>query len=341
MKFDMQRVKYAIGLFLFATLFQISVLHAISLSDAVKTVRQMQAQGKTRSEIAKYVNQVVDNRIVSLNRDTNDESGQLSSQKYSMIKETFDAWSHEGIDVDDPYAAAHWAWQNEAGHCQENAHTAYHILMMATESGDEIGEFACEDHIYVVWGIPKDFSGEITIDAMNKWKDAYIIDPWLGVCKPTSEVGRLDLTLTKAGFYDINRVATWSFSNYKRKYDMWLKNCEDFSGNYGATSDKLVVTDVSGQSNIQVGQTLNMMPAGVFQVKQEKNEVTVVFRGSELAGMAIGRLAILNDVVKGNTIYANLTKVKINGKVKLRVVMKIKNPNTGAIITRQGILTKV
>lgn len=328
-------------LMIIITLGVVSLSQAGSLSDAVKTVRQMRAQGKTKGEIAKYVNQVVDNRIVSLNQDTNDESGQLSSQKYSMIKETFDAWSHEGVDVDDPYAAAYWAWQNEAGHCQENAHTAYHILMMATESGDEIGEFACGDHIYVIWGIPKDFSGEITIDAMNSWKDAYIIDPWLGVCKPTSEVGRLDLTLTKAGFYDINRVATWSYSNYKRKYDIWLKNCEDFSGNYGATSDKLIVTDVSGNSNIQIGQTMNMMPAGVFQVKQKKNEVTIIFRGSELSGTAIGRLAILNNVVKGNTIYANLTKVKINGKMTLKVVMKIKNPSTGAIITREGILTKV
>ena len=341
MKSMLPRVKNIIIFFVFIALCFVSLSHAGSLSDAVKTVRQMKTQGKTRSEIANYVNQVVDNRIITLNRDTNNESRLLGNQQYDMIKETFDAWSHEGIDVDDPYAAAHWAWQNEAGHCQENAHTAYHILMMATESGDEIGEFACGDHIYVIWGIPKDFSGEITIDVMNKWKNAYIIDPWLGVCKPTSEVGRLDLTLTKAGFYDINRVATWSFSNYKRKYDMWLKNCEDYSGNYGATSDKLIVTDVSGNSKIQVGQSMKMMPAGVFQVKQKKNEVTIVFRGSELSGTAIGRLAMLNDVVKGNTIYANLTKVKINSKVKLRVVMKIKNPNTGAIITRAGILTKV
>lgn len=341
MKLDLRRAKYAIGLFVVIIMYSVTLLHAVLLSEVVATVKQMRAQGKSREKIAKYVNDIVDNRIVSLNRDTNDESGQLNSQQYGMIKETFDAWSHEGVDVDDPYAAAHWAWQNRAGHCQENAHTAYHILMMATESGDEIGEFVCGEHIYVIWGIPKDFSGEITIDVVNNWKDAYIIDPWFGVCKPTSEVGRLDFTLTKAGFYDISRVATWSFSNYKRKYDMWLKNCEDFSGNYGATLDKLIVTDVSGNSNIQIGQTMKMMPAGVFQVKQKKNEVTVVFRGSELSGTAIGRLAMLNDVVKGNTIYVNLTKVNIDGKVKLRVVMKIKNPDTGAIITREGILTKV
>jgi hypothetical protein len=341
MKFDMQKMKYAIGLFLFVTLCQISVLHATSLSDAVNTVKQMLGQGKSKAEIANYVNQVVDNRIIALNRDTNDESRLLDSQQYDMIKETFDAWSHEGVGVDDPYAAAHWVWQNRAGHCQEHAHTSYHILMMALESGEEIGEFACGDHVYVIWGIPKGFTGEITIDVLNSWGDAYIIDPWLDVCKPTSDIGRLDLTLTKAGFYDINRVATWSYSSYQRKYDKWLNSCEDFKGKYGATSDKLIVTEVNGKSNIQVGQTMKMMPAGVFQVMQNKNEVTIVFRGSELNGMAIGRLAILNDVVKGNTIYANLTKVKIGGKVKLKVVMEIKHPSTGAVVTREGILSKV
>jgi hypothetical protein len=340
MKLNTHHLHYLIALLIAGILCQAAVVQAASLSDVVKTVRQMKAQGKSRAQIARYINDEVDKRIVSLNQETNDEQGQLSNQQYDMIKKAFDAWSDEGVDVDEPYAAAHWAWQNRAGHCQENAHTAYHILMMATESDDEIGELACGDHIYVVWGIPEDFTGKITIDALNSWNDAYIIDPWLGVCKPTTEVGRLDLTLTKAGFYDINRVATWSFSNYKRKYDMWLKNCEDFSGNYGGPSDQLIVTQVSGQSNIQVGQTMKLMPPGVFQVKQKDNKITVVFRGSELTGTGIGRLAVLNDVVKGNTIRADLTKIKIGGKTKLKVVMVIKNPGTGALITREGILSK-
>ena len=319
-----------------------SSLFAVSLSDAVKTVKTMITQGKSRGEIANYVTQVVDNRIISLNRDTSDENELLTSQRYNMYKECFDAWSQEGVDIDEPYAAAHWSWQNEVGHCQENAHTAYHILMMALESGDEIGEFACGDHIYFILGVPKGFTGEITIETLNNWQDAYVIDPWLGVCKPTSEIGRLDLTLTQAGLYSIDRVATWSYATYKRKYDIWLKSCDNFSGKYGTESDKLIVTKVSGKSNVVEGQTMKMMPAGVFQVSQSKNnEVLVIYRASEIAGSAVGRIAVLRDVLKGNIFYANFTKIKIGGKEKLKVVLKTKNPKTNTVIIREGILTKV
>ena len=81
--------------------------------------------------------------------------------------------------MDDPFASAHWTWENRSGHCQENAHMAYHILMMAGRSGEELGELACGDHVYVAWGIPRGFTGEVTIAAINSWKDAWIIDPWL------------------------------------------------------------------------------------------------------------------------------------------------------------------
>ena len=66
MKSMLPRVKNIIIFFVFIALCFVSLSHAGSLSDAVKTVRQMKTQGKTRSEIANYVNQVVDNRIITL-----------------------------------------------------------------------------------------------------------------------------------------------------------------------------------------------------------------------------------------------------------------------------------
>ena len=311
-----------------------------SLPDVVTEVKQMIAQGKPRREIANYVHRVVDERIVSMNRDTPDEKGSLGSHAYAINKQAFDAWSTEGVDVDEPYAAAHWSWQNRVGHCQENAHTVYHILMMALGSGETISEFACGDHIYVVWGVPRECAGKVTIADMNGWPDAYVIDPWLGVCKPTSEVDRLDLTLTKAGFYSIDRVARWSYSTYTRKYDAWLNSCEDFSGNYGVASDKLIVTEVSGQSNITVGQIQYMKPAGIFQVSQKKREVTVTFRAARISGTAVGRIVVLNSKEQGTISYATLTKVKINGVVALKVLLKTVTPETGATVVREGILTK-
>lgn len=312
-----------------------------TLDDVINTVQAMKQEGKSRGEIAQYVMKTVDNRIVSLNRDEADENQSLSTQRFNMYKEAFDAWSETGVDVDDPYASAHWAWQNGIGHCQENAHTVYHILMMNEESGAQIGEFACGDHVYVIWGIPEDFSGEVTIDAINSWDNAYVIDPWLGLCKPCKDVGRLDLYLTKGGMYDITRVATWSYQNYGMKYALWLDTFEDFSGNYGAETDKLIVTKVNGASNVQVGQTMNTKPAGVFKVTQANNEVTVQYRAAKISGTAVGRLAILSDVEAGNVAYVTLTKVKIGGKWKLKVFMKTVDPSKGTVIVREGLLTQV
>jgi hypothetical protein len=341
-KYTYWRTAVPIVLALLLMFFPIRLVFADqSLSDIVVEVKNMLNAGKPRREIAQFINQTVDSRIVSLNRDTQDENKSIQSSQYTISKEAFDAWSREGVDVDDPYAAAHWAWQNKIGHCQENAHTAYHILMMALQDGAGFGEFACGDHIYVIWGIPKGFTGGVDIATLNSWDDAYIIDPWLGICKSTKDVGRLDLTLTKAGLYSIDRVANWSYSTYKRKYDAWLKMCEDFSGNYGTVTDKLIVTGVSGQSNISVGQIMNTKPAGVFKVSQEGNEVTVTFRAAKVTGSAVGRIALLTDVISGNVTYITLSKITIGGKKKLKVLLKTKNPNTGSVIIREGILTAV
>ena len=312
-----------------------------SLSEVVTEVKQMLAQGKPRREVADYIHRVVDERIVSMNRETPDERGALGSDAYAINRQVFDAWSNEGVDVDEPYAAAHWSWQNRVGHCQENAHTVYHVLMMALSSGEEIGEFACGDHIYVVWGIPRGFTGKVTIEKLNSWQNAYVIDPWLGVCKPTSDVGHLDLTLTKGGLYSIDRVASWSYSTYKRKYDTWLNSYEDFSGAYGTQSDELIVTEVIGPTNISPGQSQNMKPPGIFQVSQKQREVTVTYRAARISGTAVGRIAVLGTKEQGNIEFMTLTKVKINGKQKLKVYVRTVNPSTGTTIIRQGILTQV
>ncbi len=311
-----------------------------SLDDAVQTVKAMIAQGRPRAEIAAWVTQTVDGRITSMNRSEADERGGMHASAYDVAKESFDAWSEEGVGVDDPYASAHWTWENRVGHCQENAHLAYHILMMAGESGAELGELACGDHIYVVWGMPGDFSGKITIEAINSWKDAFIIDPWLGVCKPARDVGRLDFTMTKAGFQDINRVATWSYANYLKKYRLWLGQCEDLAGSYGLETDRLVVTSVSGSGNIAPGQAQFMKPAGCFQVAVAGPcRVRVTFRASVLEGSASGRLAALNRAVQGNTQSASIALVKIEGRPCLKVVLR--STAAGASIVREGILRKI
>ncbi len=311
-----------------------------SLDEAVQTVKDMIARGKPRAEIAAWVTRTVDERIASLNQDTADERGGLNDAAYGVARESFDAWSENGVGVDEPYASAHWTWENRVGHCQENAHLAYHLLMLAGGTGAGLGELACGDHIYVVWGMPDDFNGPITIAAINSWKDAFIIDPWLGVCKPARDIGRLDLEMTKAGFKDINRVATWSHASYMKKYQLWLKGCNGLGGRYGLETDRLLVTAVSGRSNIVVGQSQFMKPAGCFQVEAAGPcRVRVTFRNSVLEGNANGRLAVLNKVVQGNTQSASISLVRINGRDCLKVILR--SQAGGATVVREGILRKI
>lgn len=329
-----------VNLILFPDAAMAASAEAASLDDAVRTVKEMIAQGKPRGEIAAWVTRTVDERILALNRNEADERSGMHDAAYDMARESFDAWSDAGVGVDDPYASAHWTWENRVGHCQENAHMAYHILMMAGESGAGLGELACGDHVYVVWGMPKDFAGKITIDAINSWKDAFLIDPWLGVCKPAAEVGRLDFTMTKAGFQEINRVATWSYANYLKKYRLWLSQCEDLAGSYGLETDKLVVTSVSGSGNIALGQAQFMKPAGCFQVAAiGPCRVRLTFRASVLEGSANGRLAVLNRAVQGNTQSASIALIKVAGRPCLKVVLR--STAGGANITREGILRKI
>ena len=311
-----------------------------SLDDAVQAAKAMIAQGRPRAEVAAWVTRTVDERIVSLNRKTADERGGMHDSAYDVSKEAFDAWSQEGVGVDEPYASAHWTWENRVGHCQENAHLAYHILMMAGGTGEDLGELVCGDHVYVAWGIPEGFSGEITIDAIHSWKDAWIIDPWQGVCKPAPEIGRLDFEMTKAGFKAINRVATWSYASYLKKYRQWLSDCADLSGRYGLESDALVVTAVNGRSSIVVGQKQFMKPAGCFQVVAAGPcRVRVTFRNSVLEGSANGRLAALDQAIEGNTRSASISLVKIAGRDCLKVTLR--SEAGGAEIAREGILRRL
>jgi hypothetical protein len=312
-----------------------------SLAEAVNTVKQMVKAGKSKGEIADWITRTVDRRIVSLNLDIADEKRGLNEAEYRLKREVFDAWSHQGVGVDEPYASAHWTWNNRVGHCQENAHMAYHMLMMALESGENIRELSCGDHIYVVWGVPKDFRGQVTIADLNRWDDAYIIDPWQGLSKAGRDVGRTDWTLTKGGFKDIYQSTAWTFDTYRRKYEKWRRTCEDFSGNWGKVGDRLLVTQVSGNSNIRLGQFLSIRPAGIFKVTRTPDcTVRLNFRASQIEGRGSGTIASLNRVIKGNITAVHLALVTIHGQPKLKVIIVAASPNTGVTITREGLLSK-
>lgn len=201
-----------------------------TIQQAIEAVKEMLAQGKDRQEIAAWITKVVDERIVSLNQDTADESEQLSEAEYEEAVKTLVAWSERGNETDEVFGAAHWCWDHRIGHCQENAFMAAHILLMATEDTRRIGILHCGDHYLVIWGLPKDFAGTVSLEQMNKWENAITLDPWNGSCKAATEMDWADLggQLKRAGVWwdpDLMCVRThWPrrFELYARMYSEYV-----------------------------------------------------------------------------------------------------------------------
>lgn len=197
-----------------------------SLDEVIAHVRGMFDAGASRREIAEYVTRVVDDRIVSNNQRTPDEAGQLSESERQRRAEAIVAWSQKGADVDAHYESAHWAWEKGYGHCNENAHTAVHILMMATD-GSGVGEMVCGDHIYAIYGMP-DVKGDLSTSELRTWKDAWIVDPWQGITKSTAELTNYpsDFHLTKLGLISMEKLGIPGRSTYVRKYENWKNERE-------------------------------------------------------------------------------------------------------------------
>jgi hypothetical protein len=97
-----------------------------------------------------------------------------------------------------------------------------HILIMAGE-GKNVAELQCGDHVYVAWGIPLDSKKQLKIEDLREWKNAYIIDPWEGIVKPTTNVSTQDKMQTDGGSQDIMRVSQMGSRVYVRQYEKWLK----------------------------------------------------------------------------------------------------------------------
>lgn len=310
-----------------------------SLDGLVAQVRSMKAQGKTRGEIAAFVTRSVDERIVSLNQSGRDERGGMHSAVYKQKKGMFDAWSKTGIGVDEPWSSAHWTWINRVGHCQENAHMAYHVLMMDFGSGAVIRELTCGDHVYVVLGVPPEVPGEVSIADLNRWPDAWLIDPWQGVCKPGREMGLRDWHMTQGGIKVMTLAAPWSYRVYKSKYAKWLQDAAALCGEWGDAGDRLVVTAVSGDASIRVGQVMSVRPAGVFKVtRKDSGGVRLDFRAAAIEGAAAGDTAWLNKSLAGNLVSAGLTRIVVNGKDHLQVTLV--TSGAGFSFTREGLLTR-
>jgi hypothetical protein len=315
---------------------------APDLPALVGQVRSMIAAGQPRGQIAGWLCTQVDQRLIALNLDTPDERQSLSQRQYNLKKSVFDAWSNQGstYQTDEPYAAAHWVWANGFGHCQEHAHTVFHVLLMALEDGESLGDYMWGDHAFVVWGVPANAPDSFTLDVVRSWKDAYLIDPWLGTCFATSDARSFEWYRNRGGSALIYRVGAQPFRVYQRRYGTWLAGCSNLAGNYGLLSDELMVTQIKGRSNIDLGQVQKIRPAGDLHLTQNQCELSVKFKSSVLRGRVTGSVARLTDAVSGTLSEIVVCSIKIGGRDKLLVTLVGKEPRADVLVVREGLLSR-
>jgi hypothetical protein len=198
----------------------------VGIEKAILTVRAMSREGRSRAEIAAYVNRIVSSRITSLNQSSPTRDGRKISQaELEVLKDRFFTWRDAGVDVDAPYSAADWAWKNRIGQCSENAHTAFHILALGLKNTDSLCEVMVGDHTYVIFGDIRGIRGSASISSLQRLKNTWIIDPWDNRVASTRDLRWYHYTQTKFGLKDIKRVASTSYRNYIRLYQRWIEKC--------------------------------------------------------------------------------------------------------------------
>lgn len=275
----------------------------------VSNIVELRRAGKPRNEIAQWVTDVVDARLRASNRSERDERGAIP--KKDWLK--FDRWRQDGIEVDDPWAATHWAWQNRLGQCNESAYMAYHLLIMGLQSSgvsdptEELRMFTCGEHVYLIWGVPstvKKYIG-VTKEDFLSWNDAWIIDPWVGVCGTDEailenvKVLRKQAVLKKQTEEELEDLEedvslgwerwfpttgtmhagwTFRFKLYEKGYTRWLYECKPFEGVYFAEAGKQF---------------------GPLTIRQKGCYLWVRFGNHDLQGEARGEWAYLDQVNAG------------------------------------------
>jgi hypothetical protein len=196
------------------------------LNDVILTVQSMVMGGQPRADVAAFVTRIVADRITSLNYWTPSRDGQpLASAELQALRARFQAWSDAGVNVDQPFAAADWAWKNRAGHCAENAHTAFHILVMALRSTENLSEVKCGDHQYIIWGDVQRLRTDCSVTDLQNLDNTYIVDPWGNFCCSTKDFAWYDYYRTKFGIESISQLQKYNFNQYEWKFQQWIAEC--------------------------------------------------------------------------------------------------------------------
>lgn len=150
----------------------------VSLGDVIKIVRDRYERGESKTDIAAYITETVDNRITSTN---NSELFENPLNWFSLLAErnlNTDLESEAYNDI------ANVAWTTGLGNCEENSAVVYYILKKAGVK-ENVRIMRTERHSFTVW----DIHPSARLNKPNTWgDDALVVDPWLGRTTTREEV---------------------------------------------------------------------------------------------------------------------------------------------------------
>ncbi|MDA3916908.1 MAG: hypothetical protein PF690_08045 [Deltaproteobacteria bacterium] len=192
------------------------------LQSAIERVKNMKRSGASKKDIAAYVTRTVANRVTFLNHNSKKIDSVMGDAEIKKQLKRFDAFWDKGNLASDEFSAATWVWVNRIGQCNEGANTAFHILVMAYESINEILILNKGDHRFVILGDIKDIPNPFSPDDLRKLDDTYIVDPWDGKSFSTKDLSFFDWFQHGQG----NRVDEVSYGYYMSQYNKWLTWCK-------------------------------------------------------------------------------------------------------------------
>ena len=234
----MKVLHWFIGFFFITSLaFSQSVVEASSslspgLQSAIEHVKKMRRSGASKKDIATYVTTTVANRLTFLNHKFYQEDGSVMvDDEIEKKVEQYDDWYNKGVMVDEAFSSATWSWENRMGHCDQAASTAYHILVMAYESADEVTTVRMQnfDHRFVIFGDDvKNIPDSISPDDLRKLDNTYVVDPWDSNSFSTKDLSRIDLYQ----YGPAQRVSPPIYTHYKQQYGKWLAWSKKYPDKY-------------------------------------------------------------------------------------------------------------
>jgi len=171
-----------------------------TLDALISKIKAYEEKGKSLSDIATYLSQVIDRRLLATNQGLELCAYQVShgiaakeEKERRWTKERETSGGRMPMRPNDPKLGrdvfgndngmdyiyrAQWAWNLEAGNCDESASISYYVLKNA---GIPVRFFSNAGHAFAVIGVKDDYDPDNDDDDPADWgPNAVVVDGWTG-----------------------------------------------------------------------------------------------------------------------------------------------------------------